>query len=177
MCIVNSNGEKNNYYGVIEEIWELEYGPIVVPLFRCEWVAGGGVTKDRYGMTIVDFKKIGYKDEPFVLAKDVTQVFYVKDMSSKPKKKSNKTPEADKAGNEPKRHIVLPGKRKVVGVEDISDNSEDYDQIDDLPPFSVDVDPSILLSKEDTPYLRCDHAQGTFVKRKIINVPVDNDNE
>src|SRR6185437_1984226 len=28
--------------------------------------------------TIVDFKKIGYKDEPFVLAKDVTQVFYVK---------------------------------------------------------------------------------------------------
>ena len=36
MCIVNSNGEKNNYYGVIEEIWELEYGPIVVPLFRCE---------------------------------------------------------------------------------------------------------------------------------------------
>jgi hypothetical protein len=177
MCIVNSNGEKNNYYGVIEEIWELEYGPIVVPLFRCEWVAGGGVTKDRYGMTIVDFKKIGYKDEPFVLAKDVTQVFYVKDMSSKPKKKSDKTSEADKAGNEPKRHIVLPGKRKVVGVEDISDNSEDYDQIDDLPPFSVDVDPSILLSKEDTPYLRCDHAQGTFVKRKIINVPVDNDNE
>jgi hypothetical protein len=177
MCIVNSNGEKNNYYGVIEEIWELEYGPIVVPLFRCEWVAGGGVTKDRYGMTIVDFKKIGYKDEPFVLAKDVTQVFYVKDMSSKPKKKSDKTPEADKAGNESKRHIVLPGKRKVVGVEDISDNSEDYDQIDDLPPFSVDVDPSILLSKEDTPYLRCDHAQGTFVKRKIINVPVHNDNE
>ena len=46
-------------------------------------MARGGVTKDRYGMTIVDFKKIGYKDEPFVLAKDVTQVFYVKDMSSK----------------------------------------------------------------------------------------------
>ena len=115
-------------------------------------------------MTIVDFKKIGYKDEPFVLAKDVTQVFYVKDMSSKPKKKSDKTSQADKAG-------------KVIGVENISDNSEDYDQIDDLPPFSVDVDPSILLSKEDTPYLRRDHAQGTFVKRKIINVPVDNDNE
>ena len=29
--------------------------------------------KDRYGMTVVDFKKIGYKDEPFVLAKDVTK--------------------------------------------------------------------------------------------------------
>ena len=54
--------------------------------------AGGGVTTDQYGMTIVDFEKIGYKDEPFVLAKDVTQVFYVKDMSSKPKKiKTNLT--------------------------------------------------------------------------------------
>ena len=86
-------------------------------------------------------------------------------MLSKLKKKSDKTPEADKAGNEPKRHIVLPEKRK------------DYDQIDDLPPFSVDVDPNILLSKEDTPYLRRDHAQDTFVKSKIINVAVDNDNE
>ena len=82
------------------------------------WVAGGGVTKDRYGMTIVDFKKIGYKDEPFVLAKDVTQMFYVKDMSSKPKKKLVKTLEVDKTGNEPKRHIVLSGKRKVIGVEE-----------------------------------------------------------
>jgi hypothetical protein len=45
--------------------------------------AGGGATTDRYGMAIVDFKKIGYKDEPFILAKDMTQVFYVKDMSSK----------------------------------------------------------------------------------------------
>ena len=59
-----------------------------IPLFRCQWVnrAGGGVTIDQYGMTIVNFKKIGYKDKPFVLAKDVTQVFYVKDMASKPKK-------------------------------------------------------------------------------------------
>jgi hypothetical protein len=28
-------------------------------------------------MTIVDLKKIGCKDEPLVLAKDVTQVFYI----------------------------------------------------------------------------------------------------
>ena len=66
--------------------------------------AGGGVTIFRYGMTIVDFKKIGYKDEPFVLAKDVVQVFYMKDMSSKPKKNQ------DKSDDEPKCHIVLPRK-------------------------------------------------------------------
>jgi len=131
--------------------------------------AGGGVTTDQYGMTIVDFKKIGYKVEPFVLAKDVAQVFYVKDMSSKPKKNQGKS------DDEPKRHIVLPGKRKIIGVEDISDKLEDFDQFDDRSPFSVDVDTCILLSKEDTPYLRRDHDQGTFVKRKIINVLLNND--
>jgi hypothetical protein len=85
---IGNDGKKDSYNGVIEEIWELDYGPLKIPLFCCQWVnrAGGGVTTDRYGMTIVDFKKIGYKGEPFVLAKDMTHVFYVKDMSSKPKK-------------------------------------------------------------------------------------------
>ena len=32
-------------------------------------------------MTTVDLKELGYRDEPFVLAKDITQVFYVQDMS------------------------------------------------------------------------------------------------
>ena len=66
------------------------------------------MTTDQYGMIIVDFKKIGYKDGPFVLAKDVTQVLYVKDMSSKPKKNQGKS------DDKPKCHIVLPGKRKII---------------------------------------------------------------
>jgi hypothetical protein len=43
-------------------------------------------------MTIVDLTKIGFKDEPFILTKNVHQVFYVKDMTSKPK---NKNPKKD----------------------------------------------------------------------------------
>jgi len=47
-------------------------------------VTGGGVTVDKdYEMTTVDLNNVGYKDEPFVLAVDVNQVFYVKDMSTK----------------------------------------------------------------------------------------------
>jgi hypothetical protein len=45
----NDNGTKDTYYGYIEEIWELEYGPsFKVPLFRCKWVklTGGGVKVD-----------------------------------------------------------------------------------------------------------------------------------
>ena len=71
----------------------------------------------------------------------------MEDMSSKSKKKQGKS------DDEPKRHIVLPGKRKIIRVEDISDKSEDFDQFDDRPLFSVDVDTSILLSKEDASYL------------------------
>ena len=86
----NNNGQKDTYYGYIEEIWELDYGPsFKVPLFRCKWVklTGGGVKVDQqYGMTTVDLNNLGYRDEPFVLANDVAQVFYVKDMSTKPKK-------------------------------------------------------------------------------------------
>ena len=95
-------------------------------------------------------------------------MFYVKVMSSKPRKNPVKS------DDEPKRHIGLSRNRKIIGVEDISDKSEDFDQFDDRPPFSIEVDPSILLSKEDAPYLRRDHDQGTFVKRKIINVLLNN---
>ena len=49
-------------------------------------LTGKGVDIDEYEMTTVDLKELGYRDEPFVLAKDVTQIFYVQDMSSKPKK-------------------------------------------------------------------------------------------
>ena len=59
-----------------------------MPLFRCQWVkvSGGGVIKDEYGMAIVDLNNLGYRDESFVISQDVAQVFYIKDMSSKPKK-------------------------------------------------------------------------------------------
>jgi hypothetical protein len=46
-----------------------------------------GVSVDKeYGMTIVDLNNIGYRNDSFVLAADVNQVFYVKDMSTKPKR-------------------------------------------------------------------------------------------
>ena len=150
---IGNDGNKDSYFGVMEEIWELEYGPLMIPLFRCQWVnrAGGGITIDRYGMTIVDFKKIGYKDEPFVLAKDVNHVFFVPDKSTKPKKGKN---DKDQINVQPKRHIVLLGKRNIVGIEDISDMSHDYEKEDRIVPFIVNKDPSVLLNAEETPWKR-----------------------
>ena len=56
--------------------------------------------------------------------------------------------------NEPKCHIVLSGKRNIVGVEDKIDMSTDYNMFDEIPPFTVKTDPSILLNNEDAPWLR-----------------------
>lgn len=58
---IDNNGKKDRCYGVIEEIWELNYGPLKIPLFWCQWVklTGGGVMTDNHGMTIVDLNKIG----------------------------------------------------------------------------------------------------------------------
>ena len=54
-------------------------------------MTGGGVKEDpQYGMTTVDLNNLAYADEPFVLANDVAQVFYVKDMSTKPRKRKDK---------------------------------------------------------------------------------------
>ena len=149
------NGIKNTYYGRIEEIWELDYGPnFKISLFKCQWVkmAGGGVKVDNeYGMTTVDLNNIGYKDEPFVLAKDVNRVFYVPDKSTKPKKGKN---DKDQINVQPKRHIVLLGKRNIVGIEDISDMSQDYEKEDRIVPFIVNKDPSVLLNAEETPWKR-----------------------
>ncbi|WVZ80446.1 hypothetical protein U9M48_027919 [Paspalum notatum var. saurae] len=160
---IDTTGQTDKYYGYIEEIWELDYGPFV-PLFRCQWVkltAGGVMIDPNYGMTAVDLNNTAYTDEPFVLAADVTQVFYVKDMSTKPQKK--RTRKNVPSDEEPKRHIVLLGKKKIMGVEDFTDE-EDYNQLDDAPPFKVEVDTSILLINEEAPYMRCDHNEGIINK-------------
>ena len=102
-------------------------------------------------MTIVDLKNLAYMDEPFVLANDVAQVFYVKDMSSKPRKGNQ---QGNTSSDEPKRYIVLSGKRNIVGVDDKTDMSEDYNKFHEIPPFRVKTDPCILLNEEDSPWLR-----------------------
>ena len=59
----NDDGTKDTYYGCIQQIWEIDYGPAFkIPLFQCKWVnlAGGVETDRRYGMTTVDLNNLGY---------------------------------------------------------------------------------------------------------------------
>jgi hypothetical protein len=62
-----------------------------------------GVEVDDYGFTIVDMRNVGHKDEPWVLAATVTQVFFILDPKDE------------------KKHIVVPGKQRVLGVDNMDD--------------------------------------------------------
>ena len=86
-------------------------------------------------MTIVDLKNLGYTDEPFVLANDVAQVIYVKDITTKRRKR--KVKDANTCYDEPTRHIALSGKRAILGVDGKTDMFEDYEKFREIPPFKV----------------------------------------
>jgi hypothetical protein len=83
----DSMGQKNAYYGYIEELWELNYGmSIQIPIFQCQWVKyPQGVEIDDYGFTIIDLIIVGHKDEPWVPVATVAQVFYILDAKEEKK--------------------------------------------------------------------------------------------
>jgi hypothetical protein len=87
------------------------------------------VNNERYGMTIVNFRYVGYREQPFVFTKEVTQVFYLKDLD---------------LANKKERHVVLQEKKKIVGVEDLVDE-EDYNKFDNLAIFLATLLSSSLL--------------------------------
>jgi hypothetical protein len=99
-------------------------------------------------MTNVNFRFLGYREQPFVLAKDVTQVFYVKDLDPT---------------NKEEHYIVLQEKRKIVGVEDDVDE-EEYNQFDALPPFSEDITIPTIDDTEELMYIHRDHDKAIIVR-------------
>jgi hypothetical protein len=78
-----------------------------------------GIEVDEYVFTIVDLRNVGHKDEPCVLASNVAQVVYILDLKDE------------------KKHIVVPSKQQVVGVDNVEDE-EEYNQFDEVP-FFVDT--------------------------------------
>jgi len=53
-----------------------------IPAFKCKWVHNNsGVKMDESGMTLVYFQIVRYRDEPFIMAQQASQVFYIKDFA------------------------------------------------------------------------------------------------
>ena len=136
-------GQSTTYFGVIDDIWEVHYGSnIQILFFPCRWVKHPkGVVVDGYGLTIVDLNKIGYKDDPWVLASQIAHVLYVADPAKKTK------------------HIVTPRKQDIIGVEGIED-AEEYNQYDQMNLFTDLLQKMKILEagirKDDKPWARKD---------------------
>lgn len=69
------------YYGVLRDIIELNYAvDKSVVLFRCDWISNGSRKKvDENGFTLLNFEGLKPDREPFILASQAHQVFYVAD--------------------------------------------------------------------------------------------------
>jgi hypothetical protein len=120
-----------------------------VPLFHSQWIRlPNGVKTDKYGVTNFNFSFLNYREQPFVLAKDVTHAFYVKDPD---------------LANKEEHHIVLQGKRKIVGVEVVVDE-EEYNQFDALPPFGEDITIPTIDDMAEPTYICRDHDEAIIVR-------------
>jgi hypothetical protein len=68
----------------IEDIWESDNGArLQIPVFKCQWVKHpNSVSMGNYGLTLVDLKNVGHKDDPCVFADRIAQIFYVLDLET-----------------------------------------------------------------------------------------------
>jgi hypothetical protein len=71
------------------------------------------VNVDNYELTLVDLKNVGHQGDPWVLVDCAAQVFSILDP-------------------ETKKHVIVSGKQKIVGVE----NDEDANQFEEIPLFT-----------------------------------------
>jgi hypothetical protein len=93
---------KERFFGRIKEIWELDYAREKVPMFRVRWAKS--VQKEgRYFTTMVipdaSAKNASTKNEPWVLASQVDQCFFITNPSK------------------PSRVVVRRGKSSIIGME------------------------------------------------------------
>jgi hypothetical protein len=95
------------------------------------------------GVTTVDLNNMGYRDEPFVWAKDVVQVFYAPDL-----------------GNNEGRHIVLQGNgRSLVSIT----TEEEGNRYQDMPAVGANVDLPLFEEGMEPTYMRVDHDEAMII--------------
>jgi hypothetical protein len=70
-------------------------------------------------VTTIYLRNVGHKDETWILAATIAQLFYIPDPKGE------------------KKYIVVPGKQRVVEVDDVEDE-EEYNQCDEVH-FFVDT--------------------------------------
>ena len=128
------------YFGVIEEIWVIDYTIFRVPIFKCKWVDfNTGIFTDDLGFTLVNLENTRYTEEPFIMASQAKQVFYVTDPANKG------------------WSVVLQGKPMYTSHE----NDKLVLDIPETPCFSSNMpNLSVNVEIDDVHAIRYDHMEG-----------------
>ncbi|XP_075645463.1 uncharacterized protein LOC142616510 [Castanea sativa] len=116
-----------DYYGVLIDIIELHYmGGNKIVMFKCEWRdvdhCGRGIMVDKYGRTLVNVTHSLKSNEPFVLACQAEQVFYVKSIRNPQWHFVIKT--------EPRNYYNMSSPKEENDNDEEDDDQEPYQQND-----------------------------------------------
>ncbi|KAL2921799.1 30S ribosomal protein S6 [Bienertia sinuspersici] len=133
---------KMQYYGVIEEIYELHYYGFSIPIFGCSWVDNNYVVSDKLGCTLVNLTKLGHKEDPFILASQAKQVFYMVDPSDK-------------------RMSAVITPRSRLAIDDF-----DGDVVFEQRTRNKDIEFEVDIGDDTSIYVREDHDEGIWIEEK-----------
>ncbi|XP_056685811.1 uncharacterized protein [Spinacia oleracea] len=144
---------KMQYYGVIDEICELHYMGFSIAVFGCKWADNNNnVICDGLGKISMNLNKLGSEDDPYILASQAKQVFYMTDPLDKT------------------RSVVITTKPRYA-IDDHDDNIVSKER------SSTSEVANVNDSTDDTStYVRSDHEEGIWLmarKKKRASSPRD----
>ena len=133
------------FYGIILEVWELDYHEFKAPLFLCKWAENDkGIKIDDLGFTLVDFNRQGHKKDKYVSIDQVNQVFYIKDLV------------------DPTWSIVLTSTTR--DYQELYNDDDFGDTIMEHPPFCSNI-PASDVTNEDVAHSIRPNVEGIWVKK------------
>nr|GEX53258.1 hypothetical protein [Tanacetum cinerariifolium] len=155
--------DEEMYYGQLEEILEFSYMSFKVVLFRVKWfdTSNEGRKVKRFvirnNMTQIQANDESFKDDQYILATQVKQVFYLEDMARRP----------------PNWKVVKDVNHKNLNDLDFSTLHIDGQSIDvDAPPDIIDVeeDDDIIDEEDAIP-----HDLEDYDDEDLVNFDDDDD--
>ena len=80
----SDDGDNLDFFGVLKDVVQLFYSfKYKVQLFWCEWFQCNPKKKsivEEFGLLSIDTSKTWYADDPFILANQANQVYYLNDI-------------------------------------------------------------------------------------------------
>ena len=108
-----------------------------------------GLDNSEIGFTRVDLERVGYKDEPFILASQAKQVFFVTDPIDK------------------RWSIVLSANKNTCIDDDYEESEDDGENSISLGDSqSIDSDDDLDISNDEL-YMRQDHQEGIWINPSV----------